>query len=74
MIVVDRIEGELAVLELDGQSVTVPVALLPPGTREGDVLRLVVDPDATHAQHTDAERRLERLRARSTQGPGTFDL
>lgn len=37
--IVDRIEGESAVLEIDGKSFEdVPLAKLPVGTRQGDVL------------------------------------
>ena len=43
MIVVDRIEGSRAVLELDGERVDVPVSILPPDTREGDILSLARD-------------------------------
>lgn len=70
MIVVDRIEGTRAVLELGGETVDVPLAALPAGVKEGDVLELSVrTPDPAEAQ-----ARLARLRARTTQGPGTFDL
>ena len=74
MIVLDRVEGERAILLVDGQMIEVPVAVLPPGAREGDVLRLVADAEATEARRTDAESRLARLRARGPQGPGSFDL
>lgn len=74
MIVVDRIVGDRAVLEIDGNPLDVPLALLPPGVREGAVLRLVLDPDAEAHVRDEAEARLHRLRTRSSQGPGTFDL
>ena len=70
MIVVDRIEGEVAVLELSGRSVDVPLTELPPGVKEGDRLSFVVlapPPD-------EAAERLARLRAATPQGPGSFDL
>jgi hypothetical protein len=73
-IVIDRFESDLAVLECGGSTWNVPRALLPPGAAEGDVLQLVVDADATRAARDDAAARLARLKARTPQGPGTFDL
>lgn len=82
-LVVDRFEGDLAVVEVDGgEVVDLPRWLLPPGAREGDVVRLrttaaeegrrevtlLLDADATRAARDDAARRLERLRARDPGG------
>ena len=53
---VDRIEGERAVLllgERGERQIVLPVDLLPPGTREGDVLQLTIAADA------EARRQLE---------------
>lgn len=44
-IVVDRLEGEIAVLEVDGQLLDWPAAALPAGAREGSVLVLTVQED-----------------------------
>lgn len=44
-IVVDRIEGDVAVLEVDGQRVDWPADALPEGAREGSVLGLTVRED-----------------------------
>ena len=75
MIVVDRIEGDYAVVELGGRRVDVPLAELPAGVREGDQLTfqvLAAAPDAASLE--EAAARLERLKARTPQGPGSFDL
>lgn len=74
MIILDRIEGERAVLLVGNERVEVPVAVLPEGCREGDVLKFVGDPGARAALLDDAEARLARLRARGPQGPETTDL
>jgi hypothetical protein len=74
-ITVDRVEGDRAVLEFAGddgaiETVAVPLSALPPGTQEGASLTF-------HAELTDtseAEARLARLRKKTVQGPGTFDL
>ena len=74
MIVLDRIEGDRAILLVDGQTIDLPASVLPAGSKEGDVLRFAADPDATAARLNDAEARLARLRARSNQGSGSMDL
>lgn len=58
---IDRIEGELVVLECDGRSVDVPRALVPAEAREGDVLSIVVDRDATDAARRDVSAKRARL-------------
>ncbi len=74
-ITIDRIEGERAVLEFAGDSgrletLDVPLAALPAGVKEGDTLSFTAAPGALE----DAEARLARLKARTPQGPGSFDL
>lgn len=74
-ITVDRIEGDIAVLELSSGAgaptfVQLPVAALPEHTAEGDVLTFTRQPGGT----AEAEARLARLKARTPQGPGSFDL
>ena len=64
-IVVDRIEGSVAVLELAGQILEVPVQLLPPGVTEGAVLGLHIE---SSAQSTVSADRLTRLQAESAIG------
>ena len=68
MIVVDRMEGAFAVLEMNGCHVEVPVDALPEGVREGShlVFHLVDPPDPWIE---DAEARLARLRSRDPGDP-----
>lgn len=70
MIVVDRIEGDVAVLEIDGKRIDVPLSALPPGTKEGDELVLSLQ----KVSASDAKERLERLKKTAKQGPDEFDL
>lgn len=65
MIRVDRIEGQVAVVELDSRTIDLPLALLPPGTKEGSLLKLVLDVDSEAAQRARAQARLDRLAAQS---------
>ncbi|TNE85930.1 MAG: DUF3006 domain-containing protein [Deltaproteobacteria bacterium] len=41
--VVDRIEGEFAILEIEGITIDFPVSLLPADTREGHVFSLSLE-------------------------------
>ena len=71
MIVIDRIEGTVAILEIEGSAVEISVGLLPEGTQEGSVLSFVLsDNQATELQR-DNEERLKRLRA---QDPGDMEI
>lgn len=71
MIVIDRFEGDHAVVEIGGATVDVPRALLPAQAVEGSVLVFVLasgdDPLA------DARSRLSRLAARGST-PDDVDL
>lgn len=70
MIVIDRFEGGLAVLEIGDWRVVIPRSALPGDCKEGDVLEFLrKEPDLS-----EAEARLERLKEKTPQGPGTFDL
>ncbi len=67
---VDRIEGDMAVIEVEGRLIDFPLHALPSGVKEGDTLVMsILPPDPR-----DAEARLQRLKARSPQGAGTIDL
>ncbi|MFP2931376.1 DUF3006 domain-containing protein [Pyxidicoccus sp. 3LG] len=74
----DRIEGDVAVLAVEGREVTRPLRELPKGVREGDVLdldTLEVDREATEALR--AQVREARQRAKKGKKPppsGDFDL
>ncbi|HEY8468887.1 MAG TPA: DUF3006 domain-containing protein [Longimicrobiales bacterium] len=82
-LVVDRFDGDLAVVEVDGtRFLDLPRWLLPPGTREDDVVRITVrrapdgtvtctarvDAAATAAAREEAERLVERLRRKDPGG------
>ena len=47
-VIIDRFEGDYAVVELpDGTMVDMPISLIPEGAREGDVLVISIDIDET---------------------------
>ena len=60
MIILDRLEETLAVLETDDGMVNVPRELLPADVREGDVLRQAAD--GTYATQARREKLLARTR------------
>lgn len=70
MIVVDRIEGTRAILDMDGETVEVPLAALPAGVKEGSQLRVDLVPTSLAA----AEAQLARLQARTPTAKGDIDL
>jgi hypothetical protein len=74
MIVVDRIEGELAVLEIAGVTVELSVDALPAGATEGSVLRLALDPEAQDTLEDENRARLERLKKRDPSRGGVLAL
>lgn len=56
MIIIDRFEGEFAVLEINGErNLEIEKSLLPETAKEGDVLELTINTEKT------AERRREVL-------------
>ncbi|MDX9719136.1 MAG: DUF3006 domain-containing protein [Myxococcota bacterium] len=71
-IVIDRIEGAIAVLDVDGEIIDFPLAAMPEGAKEGSVLQfgIVSDKQIRAA----AAARLERLRARSQDDEDEVEL
>lgn len=62
MIIIDRFEGDLAVLETDSGMIQAARSLLPEHAREGDILTQTADGYAVDAEATQARR--EKLLAR----------
>jgi hypothetical protein len=66
---IDRIEGTVAVLiprEDESVRVNIPVSLLPPGYREGDILTIRIERDraATEAAQERVSGLIEKLKKR----------
>ncbi|MDD6278793.1 MAG: DUF3006 domain-containing protein [Ruminococcus sp.] len=69
MIIIDRFEGNKAVLEADGQIIEIDRELIPENAAEGDVLYIsdsgyTVDSAATEARRTVLRERLRKLRGK----------
>jgi hypothetical protein len=70
MIIIDRFEGDFAVLETDSGMIDVERNILPSDAAEGDVLRLesgvyYADPEATEARRAAMVSRFNRLRRKN---------
>lgn len=65
-IVIDRIEGDIAVLMVGDASVDIPVALLPEGAGEGSVLTLALA--SSQADSAALAERLATMQAKSGIG------
>ncbi|MGC4121036.1 MAG: DUF3006 domain-containing protein [Myxococcales bacterium] len=71
---VDRIEGKLAVLVVDGKEEKVPLAKLPKGVKEGVYLtadRKAIDQAASDAAAQETRERRERLLKKSEESGGS---
>ena len=71
MIVIDRIEGNRAVLEIDGEMIEISTNALPADCREGAVLSFTLCDDGGADLQRENQERLERLRA---QDPGDMEI
>lgn len=60
MIIIDRIEGDYAVLEVAGEHIDFPVSALPEGASEGVTLTLAIAPAPSRME--EAQARLDALR------------
>ncbi|HHX18551.1 MAG TPA: DUF3006 domain-containing protein [Clostridium sp.] len=57
-VTIDRFEGNYAVVELENKTVSnMPIELLPKGAKEGSVLKIELDTEATNNQ----KERIQKL-------------
>jgi hypothetical protein len=79
--VIDRFEGELAVLLLgdEGTKLNIPISQLPDGCKEGDILNMSFERDVVGTEQTKerVSNLMEKLKKKSQgktgmiKGPGT---
>ena len=50
MLVIDRMEGDWAVIEFEKRTFNVPLSLLPQGVKEGDVISMLITIDEKATQ------------------------
>lgn len=66
MLIIDRFEGDFAVVEADGKWLDIPKSLLPPDAARGDILkpcsgRYTIDKALTKARREEIQKRMEEL-------------
>ena len=61
MLIVDRFEGEWAIIEEDERLLQIPRSWLPADCQEGDILRIEVDQEATQERKARLEARMKNL-------------
>jgi len=59
VLVIDRFEGEMAVIEYNGRTFNLPRSLLPAEAKEGDVLRVSITVDKE--QTAERKKKIECL-------------
>ena len=61
-IIVDRFEGNIAMIELEnGQMIDCPKALLPANAKEGSIINITVDENATNEKLQKVTERMNKL-------------
>ena len=61
-VIVDRFEGNIAVVELeDGSVIDCPKAILPPNAKEGSIINITVDENATNEKLQRVTERMNKL-------------
>ncbi len=60
--IIDRFEGEFAIIEIGGGiTVNMPKLLLPENAKEGDVIKIIVDEEETSARENRIKNKMNRL-------------
>ena len=61
MLIIDRFEGDFAVVETDNGMLNIPRSELPASAKEGDTLRLIIDADNTNARKKRIDGAMNKL-------------
>lgn len=60
--IIDRFEGEFAVVELENRDmINIPIDIIPKLAKEGDTLKIIVDKDETFSRNKRIEEKFKRL-------------
>lgn len=63
-VIIDRFEGELALLELeDREIIDIPKRLLPEGAKEGDIIKIIIDEEETQKRKEQIQKKFNSLLA-----------
>ena len=61
MLIIDRIEGDFAIVETDNGMINVPKSELPENAKEGDALKFVIDMEATQGRKQRIDKMMNKL-------------
>ncbi|TDX45519.1 DUF3006 domain-containing protein [Orenia marismortui] len=61
MLIIDRFEGNMAVIEVQEQSFSIPKNSLPATAKEGDVIKIIVDKETTTQLKEDINKLADSL-------------
>lgn len=67
MWIVDRFEGEYAVIECDDITFSIPKKALPENIKEGDIIKTEIDPQKTQSQKEKAHSLMNKLFGKDSQ-------
>ncbi|MBC8589793.1 DUF3006 domain-containing protein [Wansuia hejianensis] len=63
-VIIDRFEGEFALLELeDREIIDIPKRLLPEEAKEGDIIKIIIDEEETQKRKEQIQRKFNSLLA-----------
>jgi len=61
-VIIDRFEGDFAVVELENRStINMPKQLIPEGAKEGDVLNIEIDTEETNKRKEKVKKLMDNL-------------
>lgn len=61
MLIIDRFEGKLAVIEAGEKTIELPTEYLPDSAREGDVLKIEIDREKTKKRKEKVDKLADSL-------------
>lgn len=59
--VIDRFEGDFAVVSKNGALYNVPIKLLPDGAKEGDVICITISPSKTEEKRQEIKKKMSKI-------------
>jgi len=61
-VIIDRFEGDYAVVELEDKTIcTMPIKLLPEGAKEGSILKIEVDVESTENRKEKIQKLMDEM-------------
>ena len=61
VLIIDRLDGQNATIEINGETLQIPTDALPHNAKEGDALKIAIDRQLTAQRALKAENRLRRI-------------